>query len=93
MREKTIYAVTDSRALILSGLFRPSLTALSLRGLSQINLEMSGDGTGTITFAGASPLGSIIRNPSWPGTGRYSPPIFERIENAAEVYRLLQPDA
>jgi hypothetical protein len=93
VRENTVYAVTDSRALILAGFARQSLTALTLKSLSQIGLELSGGGRGTISFGGPSPMGSIVRNPSWPGTGRYSPPIFERIDNAAEVYRLLQPSS
>ena len=91
VREKTIYAVTEKRALILSGFIRPSLTALQLSSMSQISLEMIDGGKGTISFSGSSPLGQIIRNPSWPGTGRYALPMFERIDNAAEVYRLLQP--
>lgn len=91
VRENTVYAVTEGRALILSGLFRASLTALNLKSVAQVGLELADDGRGTITFAGSSPLGSIVRNPSWPGTGRYTPPMFEQIPNAADVYRLVQP--
>lgn len=93
IREKTVYAVTEGRALILAGLFRRTLTALNIRSLQGVGLEMYDAGRGTITFGPVSATSAIVRNPSWPGTGRYAPPMFERVENAAEVYRLLQPSA
>ncbi len=37
-RAKTIYALTDQRVLIVSGLWRRSIRSLELPGLSEINL-------------------------------------------------------
>ena len=90
LRANTVYAITEGRALILNGVRRRALTALALSTLSQIHLELLDDGRGTITFGPVSPIGPVVRNPGFPGTGRAVAPVFERIENAAEVYRLLQ---
>ena len=67
----------------------PGLSA-ETRGFAHELLRLLDDGRGTITFGPVSPIGPVVRNPGFPGTGRAVAPVFERIENAAEVYRLLQ---
>ena len=93
VRENTVYAITNERVLILAGLFNQSLKALSLKNISQISLDLSGDGRGTITFGTPAGFGYVVNNPSWPGMGRMSLPMFERIDGAGEVYKLIQSTA
>jgi hypothetical protein len=93
VRQNTVYALTDERALILAGLFSQSLKALNLKALPEISLELSNNGQGTIIFGTPGGFGFVVNNPSWPGMSRMSPPMFERIDDASEVYKLVQPTA
>jgi len=93
VRENTVYGLTNERALILAGLFNQSLKALNLKNQSQISLELSSDGQGTITFGTPGGFGMVINNPSWPGMSKMSLPMFERIHNASEVYKLVQSNS
>lgn len=93
IRQNTVYALTNERVLILAGLFSQTLRALNLKSLPVISLEISSDGRGTIMFGTPVGFGFVINNPSWPGVGRMSPPMFEKIENASEVYKLVQSTA
>lgn len=57
-REKTFYAVTDSRVLIKSGLFNTKLTSLSLQKLPELSITKKENGFGTIEFGDANILDS-----------------------------------
>jgi hypothetical protein len=92
VRDRTVYAVTDARALVLGGMSGRMLTSMQISKIGQVGLELHDQGRGTITFGDVSPVAMIVRTPGWPGTGRYVLPTFERIEDAAEVYRLLHPE-
>jgi hypothetical protein len=84
-RTRTYYAVTNERALIYDGFSSTEIQSLDLHTLPKIKLQMHSDGRGTITFGSSSirlmfaPRGSIT-----------PPPCFEVIENAREVYNLIQ---
>ena len=88
-RKKTFYAVTNSRVIIFSGLFSRNVRSLNLKTLSEINLDESSDGSGTILFG---PIYSMMQNPGggWPGSGKYTAPNFEMIENARQIYDLVR---
>ncbi len=85
-RRKTVYALTGERILILTG---KTLNAWSLRGLPQATLTLSSDRRGTVSFGG-------ITVPGMPGIRRSrvaqsaSLPVFEKIENASDVYNMVQ---
>ena len=49
-RKKTYYALTDQRAIIVSGLFSRSVKSLNLGSLSDVSLSEKSDKSGTITF-------------------------------------------
>ena len=85
-RAKTYYALTNERIIIISGLFNRNVKSLSLKTLSDINFNKKADGTGTITFGPIHPVGWMYSGNWWPGTGRYTSPGFEMINNAKEVY-------
>jgi len=90
VREKTYYALTNERAIILSGLFGRNLRAFSLKTLSDININVKKDGSGTITFGPSHPMASWYSGMQWPGAGKYTAPGFEMIENARQVYELIR---
>ena len=90
IRQNTVYALTNERVLILTGLFSRSLKALNLKALPEISLQLLNDGRGTITFGTSQGYGFVRYSPGWPGMSQFSPPMFERIENASEIYKLIQ---
>jgi hypothetical protein len=90
-RARTMYGVTDRRILIVSGITHRRIQSLPLQGLSEIELQEQRDGRGTITFWRQGAFGGMGRGWSlWPGTSRYAPPAFEKIDGARQVYDLIR---
>jgi hypothetical protein len=88
-REKTFYAVTSDRVLIISGLFRLKIKSLSLRTLSDVSVTESKDGSGSISFGHSVPFASLFGGISWPGMEQFSGPSFDAINNVKRVYQLI----
>lgn len=89
-RSKTLYLLTDQRALIVAGLFSREVKSLPLHTLQDYTLSERSDGSGTITLAAsAAPFGAFAAA-GWPGAGRSAPPAFEMVENARQVHELLR---
>jgi len=90
-RQRTVYAVTDRRALILSGLRTPSLKSLDIEGLTDIELQDDGADRGTLVL-GLSPMNNAANflGRGWPGAAAYMAPAFERIDDAASVLRVIR---
>jgi len=83
IREKTLYAVTNQRVIIVSGPLRPEVKSLDLRNLGEMSLTLSSGERGTIAFG--TPLPG---RKSWPGDdGR---PKFEEIERARVVHDMIR---
>ena len=91
VREDAVYGLTNDRALILSGLLGRSIRGVVLKGLSEITLEEHSDKRGTITF-GRTGMTSGLSSFTPESTSSRQPaaPAFEMIENAANVYQLIQ---
>lgn len=89
-REKTCYALTNERIIIISGLFARNVKTLNLKTLSEINLNQKRNGSGTITFGASHPLAMWYSTMPWPGMGRYNSPSFDMIESVKEVYALIR---
>jgi hypothetical protein len=89
-RRRTFYALTNERILIVSGIWSRGVRSLALRTLDQVDLSTRPSGTGTIMFgpAAAGTRGFVM--PGWPGAGRYLPPMFESIPDAAAVAKLIR---
>ena len=81
LRERTIYAVTNERILIVSGLFGRNVRSLGLRGLSDLSLRETGNGEGSILFGSGAPYG---RRRGALG------PRFELVANARNVYEIIR---
>jgi hypothetical protein len=88
-RSKTLYGVTNTRVIIISGNFSRQIKSLQLRTLSDISLVERSDDRGTIYLGPQNPMGQNLP-PGWPGAGRYAAPAFENIEQAKEVYEIIR---
>ena len=91
-RTYTFYGVTNDRIIITSGKHNKRTQSLSLSTLGDITLDERADGSGTITFAAANPLGRFGNFGAMPGggTGRQTPPSFEMIPQAKKVYEMIR---
>jgi hypothetical protein len=88
-RERTIYAVTTERVIIISGLLRETVKSLNLKALSDISLSEKSDGTGTVSL-GPSSSYAWFSSAGWPGDRRNVPPALEGIANARSVYEAIR---
>jgi len=89
-RENTFYAVTSERVMIISGVFRQKLKSLALRTLSEVSVDESKDGSGSIEFGQSLPFASLLAGIWWPGLEQFSGPRFDAIHNPKEVYQLIR---
>jgi len=83
-RERTVYGVTSERIVIVSGLLSRQIKSLNIRSLSDVSLDQSVDGTGTITFGAPHALSSWVSGTAWPGMPQT--PAFEFVAQARSVY-------
>ena len=72
-RAETYYALTDSRVIIISGVFSRSTRSLNVRTLSDVSLTKKRNGSGTISFGPINPMFAWWGFAGWPGMGRYAP--------------------
>ena len=89
-RRKCLYAITNQRVIIRSGLFSRTTKSLNLRTLSDITLSEKRNDTGTITLGPTVGWYSWFQGTSWPGMGKNQPPMFDSISDAKNVYDLLR---
>ena len=90
IRGRTVYAITDRRIIIRSGLFSRSTKSLNLRTLSDVTLSEKDDGRGTITLGPSVGIYSMFQGTSWPGMGRHAVPILDSIADAKAAYEILR---
>jgi hypothetical protein len=84
MRERTEYAVTNRRAIIVSGFFTRKVRSINLQSTPEITLTERADKSGTITFGAGQPFVWWAQSSLWfPGAS--SQPSFEMIENVRSV--------
>jgi Bacterial PH domain len=87
VRSKTFYGVTNERVLIVTAVFDRRTRSINLRTLGDVSVSQHGDKSGTITFGSPQPFGQIF-GPGF-SKNRYSPPVFDRVENVKNVYELI----
>jgi hypothetical protein len=90
VRTRTFYAVTSERVIIIAGLFSRQIKSLNLRTLADLTVTEHSNGSGTISFGTAHPLGSFFPASSWPGSRRYMPPSFELSDRVRDVYEIIR---
>lgn len=90
-RNKTYYALTDERAIIISGVFNQNIKTLDLKKVPEINISAKGNGKGTITF-GALQLGAwMYAGSSFPSSNKnHAAPSFELIDDVRMVYKRMR---
>ena len=86
LRARTLYGLTNRRAIIISGLFSRTIHSLPLRTLTDISLQVRSDRSGTILLGRPLPYSSWSSGMRWPGGSQYSSPAFEMIPNAKAVH-------
>ena len=86
LRARTLYGLTNRRAIIISGLFSRTIHSLPLRTLTDISLQVRSDRSGTILLGRPLPYSSWSSGMRWPGGNQYSTPAFEMIPNAKAVH-------
>jgi hypothetical protein len=89
-RSRTLYALTDQRAIILGGGVTQRLRSLALRALPEISFSEERAGRGTITFGSPTLPFGRFGWPGWPGTAEMAAPAFESIENARSIHELIR---
>lgn len=89
IRGKTWYAVTNERILIINDGFNKKVKNINLKTLTEIELRPQRENRGTIIFGAMNPFESF-RFFSASGMQGNSTPRFEGIENAKQVYQLIQ---
>ena len=87
-RRRTVYGVTTTRVIIISGVLRETVESHPLRSLASLSLTLRPDGSGDIAIGPRSPLGPFLIA-GWPGTERFRTPAFEGIPGAREVHDLI----
>ena len=87
-RAHTLYAVTNQRILIMSGLKTWNLKSINLRTLSDLSLSERSRGLGSISFGPPNPL-AWTAGSGWPGRSQATPS-FELIPDARSVYELIR---
>ena len=87
-RARTIYGVTDRRAILLTNFLGHNVRSISLSGLGEINLSKMADGRGTITLGPANNGSDWARG--WPGASRGASPAFEGIARAQDVLNIIR---
>jgi hypothetical protein len=87
-RSKTYYALTNERAIIISGVFNQNTKSIDIKKLPEININIKSDGNGTITFGASHPMAWMYSGSGFPKMGRYNiAPSFEMIDDAKTVYQ------
>lgn len=95
-RARTLYGVTDSRILILSGLTSRTTKSFNLETLPELSLSQGRGDEGTISFGlgslatGSWPRANWPSGGGWPGMNQNMLPQLERIPRAREVYELIR---
>jgi hypothetical protein len=89
-RARTHYALTDRRALVISGGRRHLVSSTDLRHLGTLEVTEHRGGRATLTF-GASTMPMWRWVPAgWPMAGQYRPAAFRSIEDGRRVYELFR---
>ena len=90
-RSKTYYAVTNERAIIISGVFNQTTQSLDIKKLPEISISTQSNGKGPITFGASSPMAWMYAGGGFPNMGKQTiAPNFEMIEDSKTVYQYIK---
>jgi hypothetical protein len=86
LRGKTYYALTNERAIIVSGFLNRNVQSINLKTLTEVNNSTRRNGKGTITFGPSHLMSWFYGGGGLPFGARYQTPAFEMIEDVQSVY-------
>jgi len=89
-RGKMLYAVTNERVIIISGIISQSTKSLNIGTLTDVSLTEHRNGTGTIIFGSVPNWFWWQRSFTWPGYASAMVPSFELIENPRSVFNTIR---
>lgn len=90
-RQKTYYALTNARAIIITELLIPRIKSIYFKKLTEINISTKANGKGIITFGPVNPIYNIFAGSGLPMRHVNTPlPYFEMIENVERVYQRIK---
>jgi len=87
VRAKTIYALTDRRAIVVSGLFSPTVRSVELASMPELSIAERANGTGTITFGSPATGAAWFGGMPWPGMSGKLTPAFELVAEVRTLYQ------
>ncbi|MDI6758927.1 MAG: hypothetical protein QMD94_04575 [Candidatus Omnitrophota bacterium] len=91
-KQKTYYAVTDKRVLIVTSLFGEDIQAAYINTLPCINKSMRSNGIGTVKFGNPSFMVDMYKNTGLDFFASFygrDVPIFYDIKDAEKVYQIV----
>jgi hypothetical protein len=94
-RQKTFYALTNRRILIISTILKKRVRSIPLQQKPSLRLAQHPNGTGSIYLNVDAFLWWVLVGPPWwipflVDVEVYQPPFLERIPSAGQVYQQLQ---
>lgn len=90
-RRRTVYGLTDRRALILKRVPGGGLTAVDMANAQSLRLKLAGDGSGAIAFGQPNMFGLFgARSFTGWSPALSSQPAFIALPDAAAVYRQVE---
>jgi len=87
IRASSEYAVTNRRAIIVSGVFGRKVRSINIKSTPEITLAENADRSGTITFGPPLSGRAAQRGLLFPGTS--AQPAFEMIDDVRTVYEII----
>lgn len=88
LRSKTVYAISDQRAMIMTGIFSQTVRSFHLDTMSEITVTERRNGYGRIVFGPANPW-EQWNAPSGMGNNPLAPSAFECVEGVRKIYETL----
>jgi hypothetical protein len=88
-RANTVYAITDNRIIIRSGVLSKKVNSFNIRTLSNLSVDERSDGTGNIILSQNDFMFGMMSGMIWQGMGTRFVPRFEVIEDVRNVYNII----
>jgi hypothetical protein len=87
LRAKTVYALTDRRAIVMSGPSGTAVRSVDLARIPELSIAERADGTGTITFGSPVTGAAWFGGMPWPGVSGKLTPAFELVAEVRPLYQ------
>ena len=89
IRANTVYALTNQRVIVSSGLFTSTVKSFAINNISELSVTEKSDRSGTITL-GPTPAWWMSSGFNWPGGNRAMAPSLEFVPEVQSVYQQIR---